>query len=327
MTFHPMGDLKDANGNTYHYWKDGTIRNLDQNDANASQAKIIYRDYNYETDLREADIDSIGKYRQSTIAFPVGAGVKFRLSGRCSMTFGTEVHFTSSDVIDNVNSSSKGSSKGNSRNDKIIFSFVSFRYDFAAPRDVPRKTEHYKNGDFKNVDFNALALEDADHDGIPDVYDDVIDTAHDAKIDANGKPIDTDGDGIPDYRDDELNSAKGALVNENGVTITEEMIEARWRKDSLAALPAIVEYLHHVDKLVQLRRKNGSQAMDSVITKVPEAPRMRKPIPAIFNSVDLDDNKYISAEEITKAIDAFLEGKSPYTKQQFYELIDFFFAQ
>src|ERR1041385_3059356 len=31
MVFHPRGDLKDANGTAYHYWRDGSVRNLDQN--------------------------------------------------------------------------------------------------------------------------------------------------------------------------------------------------------------------------------------------------------------------------------------------------------
>ena len=37
MVFHARGDLKDANGNTYHYWDDGTIRNLDQHDTAAAE--------------------------------------------------------------------------------------------------------------------------------------------------------------------------------------------------------------------------------------------------------------------------------------------------
>ena len=45
-------DLYDANGNYYHYWSDGSIRDIAENSPLAASANFIYRDYTYETDLR-----------------------------------------------------------------------------------------------------------------------------------------------------------------------------------------------------------------------------------------------------------------------------------
>ncbi|MEO8086651.1 MAG: hypothetical protein ABI763_07525 [Bacteroidota bacterium] len=327
MVFHARGDLKDANGNYYHYWKDGTIRSVDQNDTGAGNAKIIYRDYEYETDLRDENIDGFGKYRQSTIGFPVGAGVKFRISDRVAMHFGANVHLTKTDLIDNINSESADSRKGNGMKDKIVFAFVSLRYDLSGKRESPRKEKNkFKQNpaDFKNVDFVELGTEDADHDGIPDVDDAVIDSTQNTKVDANGKPVDSDDDGIPDYRDKELNSGKDALVNEDGVTITEEMMEARWKSDSLSALPAIVEYLHHTDKFGSTgNTDNNSNATSGNGNSV----KATKEIPVSFRSLDVDGNNQISPSEISTAIDQYLDGKSKLTVTQFYELIDFFFSQ
>ncbi|MCX6273768.1 MAG: hypothetical protein NTV09_01000 [Bacteroidetes bacterium] len=327
MVFHARGDLKDANGNYYHYWDDGTIRNVDQNDTGAGNAQVIYRDYKYETDLRDENIDGFGKYRQATIGFPVGAGVKFLISNRVAMHFGANVHITKTDLIDNVNNESALSRKGNGLKDKIIFTFVSLRYDIAGKREVPRKSRHgfvQDKADFKNVNFELLASEDADRDGIPDINDAVIDTTANAKVDINGKPVDTDNDGIPDYRDKEMNSGKDALVNEEGVTITEEMMEAKWRQDSLNALPAIVEYLHHTDKF----GKENSGVSGMVNANSNEVERsMNKLIPVKFRSLDTDGNNQISPAEISVAIDQYLDGKSKFSVTQFYELIDFFFSQ
>ena len=59
------------------------------------------------------------------------------------------------------------------RQDKIVYSSVSFRYDLSAPRDVEsRKKSKVRKEDVEHIDFNALASEDADHDRIPDVRDD-----------------------------------------------------------------------------------------------------------------------------------------------------------
>lgn len=327
MVFHARGDLKDGNGNYYHYWNDGTIRNVDQNDTGAGNAQVIYRDYKYETDLRDENIDGFGKYRQSTIGFPVGAGVKFLISNRVAMHFGANVHITKTDLIDNVNKESALSRKGNRLKDKIIFTFVSLRYDIAGKREVPKKANQefsQDKADFKNVNFELLSSEDADKDGIPDISDTVIDTTVNSKVDANGKPIDTDNDGIPDYRDKEMNSGKDALVNEEGVTITEEMIEAKWRQDSLNALPAIIEYLHHTDKYGK-ENSGGAGKADANTGEVPRG--LNKFIPVKFGVLDTDGNNQISPAEINVAIDQYLDGKSTFTVTQFYELIDFFFGQ
>jgi hypothetical protein len=207
-------------------------------------------------------------------------------------------------------------------NDKIIFSFVSFRYDMAGRREVPKKSKQSKQSkeDFRNVNLDSIASVDSDHDGINDVDDAVIDSSENIKVDATGRPVDTDSDGIPDYRDKEPASVKDALVNEEGVTITEEMIEKKWQEDSLAALPAIVEYLNHTDKFGQA----GDNPTNELTGEQAAPP---KQIPPMFLTLDEDKNNQISPAEIGKAIDMYLDGKSKLSVSEFYELIDFFFSQ
>ncbi|MCX6291600.1 MAG: hypothetical protein NT126_07525 [Bacteroidetes bacterium] len=322
ISFHPKSDMKDANGNYYHYWKDGSIRSLDQNDTNASQAVIVHRDYVYETELRDANIDGLGKFEESALGFPVGAGVRLRLSGRCSMHFSSVCHFTNTDFIDAVTEKSIGYRQGNSSNDKFIYSSVSFRYDFSSPRETPGRSHPSKFKpliDVSHVDFDALVKADADHDGVTDFNDDVALNPEHVNVDAHGRPLDSDDDGIPDYRDDEPASAKNALVDEHGVTITDSLIAEKFKRDSLSFLPAIIEYLKCIDKL---------SMMDSTFrTRENSSSSKREVIPPTFSKLDTDNNGVISPSEISSAIDDYLNGKSPYNTDEFFQLIDFFFKQ
>jgi hypothetical protein len=309
--FDPKADLKDANGNYYYYWKDGTIRTAAQGDPNTTQAPITHRDYVYETDLRDANLDGFGQFKKSALGFPVGIGLRFKLSDKCAIHLSSVCHFTNTDMIDAVTSESVGSRQGNSRNDRFVFTSVAFRYDFSGSHDTRKKRSPKLNIDVSNVDFDALVKEDADHDKVTDFGDEEPLNPPDIKVDANGRPVDTDGDGIPDYRDQELNSAKDALVNENGVTITDAMIEEKFRRDSLADVFSMIEYL-----------KISEADAASIQGKV-----SRTKIPKIYRPVDSDSNGIISPQEITNAIDVYLAGKSPYSSEEFYRLIDYFFKQ
>ncbi len=322
--FHTFADLKDAEGNPYHYWDDGSIRNVGQSDTAAHRAVKLRRDYLYETDIRDANLDGFGKYSQGTWAFPLGAGVRFVISPKISLHLSTVWHLISSDLIDGITDKSEGLRKGNSRNDNIIFSSVALRYDLAAWTTNKSKNGYRPNkNDLRDVDFKALANEDADSDGIPDIKDDSSATPASKEVDANGKPIDKDNDGIPDYRDLELNSAQNAVVSVDGITITEEMIEAKFQKDSLAALPALVEYIQSYDRLLQRNPGFEKQEVQRLHSENP----LRNKIPALYQRLDSDSNEYISPTEISTAIDEYMAGKSTYSIPEFYDLIDFFFLQ
>lgn len=315
LTFTPKADLLDKNGNQYNYWSDGTIRNMSQDAPASDQAVKIYRDYTYETDLRDANLDGFGKFSNSTWGVPVGAGVRLKVSERLSMHFSSVVHLTGSDFIDGVTSDGKGIRKGNEKNDKVIFTSVSIRFALS----------HKTDDSYKNVDFNALVNEDADGDGIPDLVDDSSGTPRNNAVSINGKPYDADNDGIPDYRDQEPNSATDAVVNEQGVTITEEMIEEKFRKDSLAALPAVIEYLKSYDKLTQRNPDVEKRWIEK--NSANNSKKGANRIPPIYSAIDTDNNQIITPKEISRAIDDYLAKKSTYTISEFFDLIDFFFSQ
>jgi len=83
-------DLQDANGCDYHYWEDGTIRNLPQSTANPQDVLILERDYTYETKAQQSYLISYA------VAVPVEFGLRIRITNR----FGLNLAFsTSTDVL------------------------------------------------------------------------------------------------------------------------------------------------------------------------------------------------------------------------------------
>jgi hypothetical protein len=212
-------DLSDGDGNTYHYWSDGTIRDIAEDAPNAGQAQEIQRDYIYESDVRETNPDGFGKYPERTWAVPIGLGARMDLGGGFDFRIGATLHYTFTDLVDGVTADSKGSRAGDSSNDMFLYS--SFSIGWAVPLEPRQRKRRMTPLNEEQLDLIVLN-DDEDGDGVKDMQDLCPGTPTGAAVDANGCPLDGDGDGVPDHADDELNSAPGAIVDARGVTITDE---------------------------------------------------------------------------------------------------------
>lgn len=217
-------DLFDAQGRKYFYWDDGSIKNMSQEAEGAENAIDLVRDYRYESDIREANLDGFGKYRESSWAIPIGIGFSIRLNERIDFKIGTTMHFSFTDYIDGVTAESKGNRKGTKANDRFLVSTFSLHYDLVMrKREADTLPDDYYDG----IDLSALDKEDEDADGVVDWDDKCHKTPQGVAVDEKGCPLDGDKDLVADYRDEELPSDKGATVNSKGVTITEQM-EMDW---------------------------------------------------------------------------------------------------
>ncbi len=136
MSFSPYTDIKDANGKPYYYWSDGTIRNEAQTASDIITAKVIQRDYSYETPL-----DS-GKYSKVAISIPLGLGIKFRVNENFSFNLQATYYFTFSPYIDNY--------KISGMNDKYLYSFFSIEYHFG------KKKDGMDDARYQGIDFSSL---------------------------------------------------------------------------------------------------------------------------------------------------------------------------
>ncbi|MBK9283187.1 MAG: hypothetical protein IPM51_02600 [Sphingobacteriaceae bacterium] len=243
-------DLMDKDGNTYHYWSDGSIKNMAENAPGAQFAKDIYRDYTYETDVRERNIDGFGQYRESAFAFPISAGFIAKVTDRVDMKVNFSLYISTTDYIDGVTNNSVGERSGNKQKDNFTYTSFGLQYDLIAKTKEKKKLA---KDTLNSAFWLAMDNEDRDKDGVTDLKDDCQGTPEGVKVDDKGCPLDDDKDGIPNFRDDELATALGVPVNEKGVGQTDDYWQAWYNdymNDSLGA-DVEVEYVGNVLALDQ----------------------------------------------------------------------------
>src|SRR5687768_1004940 len=124
-------DLYDRYGNKYYYWSDGSIRNLSETDPFAASAIFLTRDYVYESDIREMNLDGFGKYPERSWTYTAGAGLNLLLNQRMSFRIGTSMHFTMTDFIDGVTEKSTGNRVGDAKNDRFLMTSFTVHYNFS----------------------------------------------------------------------------------------------------------------------------------------------------------------------------------------------------
>ncbi len=219
-------DMKDKNGNTYFYWTDGSIHNKDELASDANQSVEIFRDYTYESDVREMNLDKFGKYPERSFAIPVGAGVTLKINDYVNFKMGVTMHFTFTDYIDGVTEKSSGNRQGNSKNDNFMMTSFSLHYNLQKSKKAKDKREAERNNEenYENVDFAALDADDLDKDGVLDWDDRCQGTPPGVPVDEKGCPLDGDNDGVPDFEDDELKTKKDVLVSTRGVEMSDSLI-------------------------------------------------------------------------------------------------------
>ena len=294
IQFAPKGDLLDENKNPYNYWSDGTIRDLEQ-EVN-SGGNLIYRDNNYETDLRNLDLYGYGHYSKTSFAIPVDVGLNITISDRVKCRTGMTFHMALTDYIDNIVGGTGYT------NDIIVNTYVALSVDLFSPADELDAIEH-----FKNLKFTITDREDEDRDGIDDFNDECPGTPEGVKVNFKGCPEDQDKDGVPDYLDKQANTPSNVIgVGANGISLMEaQLIVLLYDPDAVKRSE------------VKLYSKTTKSSNNSYVKGVPEK----------FKSVDLNEDNYISHEELQEAINSIFEGNSTLTPSDIYELQELFFNQ
>lgn len=307
VNFDAKGDLKDENGVTYNYWSDGTLRSLPQleDNSNIDQADILRADYVYETDLRKANLDSLGNYAQFAFAVPITFGFNFRVSPRSIIRLSSTFSYTLTDLIDNYTRDGVEGRKGDKMNDMFLYTAISYHFDFFTPKK--EKKSRYDDMEFASLDG------DSDGDGVADVVDQCLETPKGTPVDENGCPLDTDGDGVYDYADDEPNTDPNLNVNENGVGITDDMLSQT--EDTLATIRAKM-FEVYPDMADIYKPKPVKSDVNT-----PDSPG------ASFKIADTNHDGVISVDEVYGAIDMFFDGELDVTAKYINDLIDYFFDQ
>lgn len=305
LQFTPKGDLRNTSGGYYHYWNDGTIRNIAQAAPNSWSSTIISRDGDYETDLSKQDYFGQGGYSQTTVVFPLEFGFDFYLSDRVSLRVASSIHYALSDDIDNLNptAAKKYGIKDNGFNDMFSFTYFTINLDlWSDPKTMLIEKM------FADYDFDYVLLSDEDSDFVLDVADECPGTPLGVAVDTLGCPFDSDADGIYDYMDDEVATPVGAIVDERGVQLSDDVLAEMFNF--------------------------GDAVLRKEVRVIPVAPIWTRSvtftpgvIPDKFKAVDADADGYISFAELLAAIDKYFDQESKYSVDDVYELNDFFFAQ
>lgn len=286
-------DLKDANGNTYYYWSDGSIKNMPQNAPGAQNAVNLTRDYKYETDIRQLNKDGFGKYPERAWAFPLGMGFVAKVTDRVDFKMNFQLYLTTTDYIDGITNKSVGDRMGNKHRDNFTYTSVSLQYDL-----ITKRRPLWYGDTVKYRNMWLADNSDDDKDGVIDLKDDCLGTEAGAPVDSKGCPLDDDNDGVPNFRDDELATPAGNPVNERGVSQNEKYWSdwyARYLNDTL---PTDISTEVIVNWFALQKRKSKKQEKQKDLYTV-ELMRYNGPIPedelaflmsiGDINSTTLDD--------------------------------------
>ncbi len=215
-------DLFDRNGNRYYYWQDGSIKNMAEGSLGSQNAVDLVRDYYYESDVRELNLDGFGKYAERSWAVPLSAGFKIDVTERAHLEVGTTFYFTFTDYIDGITPKSTGDRKGLKGFDKFVYTSASLNYDLV----INRKDKSDTTDNLEDSGYLFAYEGDEDNDGVNDFNDKCHQTPAGVKVDKHGCPVDEDKDMIPDYRDEELPTPSELVADPLGVGITDEVAQA-----------------------------------------------------------------------------------------------------
>lgn len=121
LSFRSKGDLRSSNGSSYHYWSDGLIYAEAEGTVDVSEATLLQRDFVYESDLRDANLDGLRKYSQLTFSLPINAGIRFQITKNIGLNAAFAYALNFSDMLDNVSTSGIGDRAGTNGNDNHMF--------------------------------------------------------------------------------------------------------------------------------------------------------------------------------------------------------------
>lgn len=150
------------------------------------------------------------------LIIPAGIGIKFRLSRRFDLGLEYTQRFAvASDKLDATIAGKKGSD-----------GYGYFNAFFAIKFGKQTHSKEWVNP-FQSLNQNMADLQanvdglaqDADGDGVSDIFDKEENSPADVAVDGSGRALDTDGDGVPDYLDADPFTTKGARVDENGTEL------------------------------------------------------------------------------------------------------------
>jgi len=305
LLFDPYGDLLDKKGDPYYYWKDGSLRDLPEAGLNYFYARILERDYKYETKLTDSS-----SYLRRTLVVPLASGIKMKITESIDVNVKLTYHLSFSDYLDNVKKTGL---------DAYLFSSASLTWHVFS---LLKKDKEAASKLFAEMD-----VADSDKDGVPDANDLCQGTPKDVKIDSKGCPLDSDGDGVPDYTDKEPHSKNGVLVDAHGVEITKASLKEISKENKTAAASRKEAYNSDFNQKPGTEFLKQVEEIQKEKQKDTKSNKPHTAIPKELIIADWNKDGLITSDEIGKTIESFFDGTITFSVEQINKLIDFFFEQ
>jgi len=195
------------------------------------------------------------------LIMPVGVGVKFRLSRRFDLGIEYTHRFTFSEKLD--------ATVGNTgTKDSYSYLNLSLAFKFGKNKESKEWVNPYqalaKNMSDIQANIDGLA-QDADGDGVSDLFDKEPGTVADVAVDGSGRALDTDGDGVPDHLDSDPFTNKGARVDENGRELDSDADGVADSKDLEPSTPA-GNLVNFQGKTINAKGAGDKSATSSTVT-------------------------------------------------------------
>jgi hypothetical protein len=306
LNYSSFTDKLDANGNAYYFWADGSIRDQPQLKQYDETAKLIKRDYKYESPLA---------INQKSLFIPFSLGFQTSLSRSLILQGKWENYFLQADNIDRNTLTPQW--------DRIQSITIGITYQFIRKINKEQKNKTYFENeinapvvDYSNINFDEILNGDEDSDGVPDQVDKCFGTPKDAKVDEFGCVIDADEDGVADYMDKEPNTPANSWTNKQGVLLSDTEIQNNYN-DSISYFGATLRKVSKnskpfsVVKFITLENKlKFAKMLDEHPEWKTKEINRTKLMPSEFIEIDTNRDFYISIDELNFAANQIFDGKS-----------------
>ncbi len=209
MWYDTFLDQLDSNGDMYDY--ESSPVKSDNYKTKSTQWDYVHNiwDGTYET---PAEINP-DRYRfqghSSDIVLSAGVGADFRLSKRFVLSFEHKIGLVDDDLLDGQRWEEPQTATNKptltSNNDAYHYTSIGLGINLGKKATEPEWLINPLDYVYQNLDYleKKTNFDDGDNDGVPDLWDEELNTPEGAPVDAKGRTKDSDGDGCPDYDDPE----------------------------------------------------------------------------------------------------------------------------
>lgn len=284
-----MGDEVNGEGVKYHYWSDGSIRNLEERAPNADQAEVIQRDYDFERSYRGKNGNDL-----LAIAFNMGGGFKFKITDWLSAQLRASYSFTNTDFLDGY--------KGDHGEDGYIFGNFGFTVNPNLLKGVFKKKD--KDDDEEDLNVDDFLAMDSDGDGVTDLNDRCSNTPMGTKVNGEGCPTEKPAE-------EEVDSL--SMMADSLIVIRDNLCE----NYPLLCGEGEEEYL----------KLDGRSKRTITVPKKKKDDVDQVSLDKILKRVDLNNDGKVELPELYNVIEEFFDKETDITLPQLRKLIDHFFDQ